>query len=446
MSGRTPSGNEQQSGSSTPSTSSTSSSSLMARFYQPMNAPFVPPTPQPPPPPSPQQQQQQQQVPMHPAAPIGNQGFTPTYSQGLGPSAAQFLANLATTPGYISDEAILEYSRQHQQQKQQQHQQHQHLYQQHQHLYQQQPLHQHEQQQQQHQQQQSSHWQQPFSQPGYTPNQPPPPQSFFTPTQSQPPQTQGYSQGFSHTQTDHQQLNDYRTSSNPNAAIGALLKELQQTGGGPSSSSLTSSSTSTYPSYPSIPLPQLNPPIPPAISSQSQAAQERSNPPFSPASSSTSQHPLPTQDQKKQDDFSSGKITPQLLKKLAALAESDGQSGSTLLSEIKRLRSRQTKTERSLFEDREELLAKQKRNIVKLQASEIMGVNVENEMQRTKSAHREELKRFDQGVVRAMDKEITLVQESLAQAGVPLMTLTQDPDKIASQIRVLRLLEDMLQS
>ncbi|KAF9135355.1 hypothetical protein BGW39_003462 [Mortierella sp. 14UC] len=75
-----------------------------------------------------------------------------------------------------------------------------------------------------------------------------------------------------------------------------------------------------------------------------------------------------------------------------------------------------------------------------------MGVNVESEMQRTKSAHREELKRFDQRVVRAMDKEITLVQESLAQASVPLMTPTQDPGKIASQIRVLRLLEDMLQT
>jgi hypothetical protein len=81
-----------------------------------------------------------------------------------------------------------------------------------------------------------------------------------------------------------------------------------------------------------------------------------------------------------------------------------------------------------------------------LQQSEIMGVNVENEMQRTKSVHREELKRFDQRVVRAMDKEITLVQESLAQAGVPLMFSTQDPGKIASQIRVLRLLEDMLQT
>lgn len=135
-----------------------------------------------------------------------------------------------------------------------------------------------------------------------------------------------------------------------------------------------------------------------------------------------------------------------MLKKLAALAELDGQNGSSLLNEIKRLRSRQTKTERTLYADRDELLNKHKRDLVKLQASEIMGVNVESEIWRTKSAHYEELKRFDQKVVRAMDKEITLVQESLERAGVPLMSSTQDPGKIATQIRVLRLLEDMLQT
>lgn len=51
------------------------------------------------------------------------------------------------------------------------------------------------------------------------------------------------------------------------------------------------------------------------------------------------------------DDFSSGKITPQLLKKLAALAELDGQNGSSLLNEIKRLRSRQVRKLHTLVLD-----------------------------------------------------------------------------------------------
>ncbi|KAG0321799.1 hypothetical protein BGZ97_010361 [Linnemannia gamsii] len=320
---------------------------------------------------------------------------------GIGANAAQLLANLATTPGYISDEAILEYSRRHQQQH-------------------------------------TSQWQQPFSQSEPPSNQP---QPYLAPTQYQQFQTQGYSQDFNRVQPSIQQSHDSRVSNDPNAAIGALLNELQQTG----ATASIATSTPSYPLYASIPPPQSQPqPLvpPPDIPSQSQSIQSDSEH-RSPCASSAIQQPSQEQSG---DDFSSGKITPQLLKKLAALAESDVQSGSTLLNEIKRLRSRQTKTERSLYEGREELLNKHKRDFVKLQASEIMGVNVENEMQRTKSVHREELKRFDQRVVRAMDKEITLVQESLAQAGVPLMFSTQDPGKIASQIRVLRLLEDMLQT
>ncbi|KAG9065154.1 hypothetical protein KI688_002476 [Linnemannia hyalina] len=361
--------------------------------------------------------------------PLGSHGFVPTQSQGIGASAAQLLANLATTPGYISDEAILEYSRQQQQQKlQQQHQQQQHHQQHHQ-----QPYHQ------QWQQQHTSQWQQPFSQPGPPSNQAQP-QTYFAPTQYEQSQSQGYPQDFSHAQPGIQQPHDYRISSDPNAAIGALLKELQHTGGAPSSSASTSS---TYPSYSSIPPPIPQQPVPQHdVQPQSQTSQAGFG--YQPPSASSSVQQPPQEE--KADDFSSGKITPQLLKKLAGLAELDGHNGFSLLNEIKRLRTRQTKTERALHEDREELLNKHKRDLVKLQASEIMGVNVDSEMQRKKSAHHEELKRFDQRVVRAMDKEITLVQESLELAGVPLMSSTQDPGKIATQIRVLRLLEDMLQT
>ncbi|KAF9563030.1 hypothetical protein EC968_005023 [Mortierella alpina] len=146
------------------------------------------------------------------------------------------------------------------------------------------------------------------------------------------------------------------------------------------------------------------------------------------------------------EDFSNGKITPQLLKRLAAIAEADAQGGGTLLNEIKRLHERQINMEKSLFEDRQAVLEKHKKSLVQLQASEIMGVNIAAQMQKTKSAHKEELKQFDKHVIRRMDKEITAVQESLSRAGVPTMSLTQDPIRIAAQIRVLRLLEDMLQS
>jgi len=73
-----------------------------------------------------------------------------------------------------------------------------------------------------------------------------------------------------------------------------------------------------------------------------------------------------------------------------------------------------------------------------------MGIDVSKQMRQVKTAHREELVRFDQNVIRAMDIEIVHVQETLAQFGVPMMTRSQDPALIASQIRILRLLEDMV--
>ncbi|KAF9285545.1 hypothetical protein BGZ68_003771 [Mortierella alpina] len=179
----------------------------------------------------------------------------------------------------------------------------------------------------------------------------------------------------------------------------------------------------------------------PAISSSSTYSSLLAVPSYTAPSPSTPITALPVA-----EDYSNGKITPQLLKRLAAIAEADAQEGGTLLGEIKRLQERQIKVEKSLFEDRQAVLEKHKKALIQLQASEIMGVNITAQMQKTKNAHKEELKQFDKHVIRRMDKEIAAAQESLSRAGVPTMSLTQDPTRIAAQIRVLRLLEDMLQS
>ncbi|KAF9358092.1 hypothetical protein BGX26_002513 [Mortierella sp. AD094] len=206
----------------------------------------------------------------------------------------------------------------------------------------------------------------------------------------------------------------------PSAKIGSLLLELQQTGQPPSSQPSWFHSTST--------------PIPPITSHASVTLSTPPPPPQLPHQLSVA------------EDYSNGKITPQLLKRLASIVESDAQQGGALLKEIKVLRERQIKSEKSFFEKREALLAKHKRDLVKLQANEIMGINVTSQTQQTKAAHIEELKQFDKNVVYELDKEITIVQRSLSKSGVPMMSCTSDPAMISSQIRVLRLLEDMLQS
>ncbi|KAG0197880.1 hypothetical protein BGX28_008626, partial [Mortierella sp. GBA30] len=75
-----------------------------------------------------------------------------------------------------------------------------------------------------------------------------------------------------------------------------------------------------------------------------------------------------------------------------------------------------SKTERSLYDDRQAILEKHKKALIQLQASEIMGVNIAAPMQVTKNAHVEELKQFDKHVIRRMDKEIAVVQDSLSKA------------------------------
>ncbi|KAF9423915.1 hypothetical protein BGZ94_008147 [Podila epigama] len=145
------------------------------------------------------------------------------------------------------------------------------------------------------------------------------------------------------------------------------------------------------------------------------------------------------------EDYSNGKITPQLLKKLASLAEEDANNGGKLWAEINRLKELQIATEKRLYEERQALQSQHAKDLVKLQASEIMGVDVRDKIQQTKQEHRQELRRFDRNVVYEMDKVVQDTQVSLSQAHIPMFYTTTDPTMIASQIKVIRLLEDMFQ-
>ncbi|KAG0087300.1 hypothetical protein BGZ92_007436 [Podila epicladia] len=129
---------------------------------------------------------------------------------------------------------------------------------------------------------------------------------------------------------------------------------------------------------------------------------------------------IPTQ----KEDFSNGKITPQLLKRLAALAEKDTNEGGKLWAELIRLKEQQQAMERKL---------------------EIMGVDVREKTQQKKQQHRQELQQFDKNVVWEMDRLVQATQASLAQAQIPMLCTTTDPAMISSQIKVIRLLEEMFQ-
>ncbi|KAF9180641.1 hypothetical protein BGZ51_006068 [Haplosporangium sp. Z 767] len=307
-------------------------------------------------------------------------------AQSIGANAALLLANLAATPGYLSEAAIQE-ARQEYSSK---------LY-----AY------------------QGHSAQSPGTTTGTAMSMPAVPEtaSAFPTHQTYTPISHPYQPQAQITQTDlYNSPVNSGTPIDARATIGALLKELQETG----SSSPFVSSPATLPSCSST-----------ATMS---------------STSISSVTLIPTPQAPISEDYSSGKITPQLLKRLASIAETDAQEGGPLLWEIKRLQERQNMMEMTLFQERQALVEKQKRELVQLQASEIMGVDVTAQMQKTRSAHSQELKQFDKNVIWELDKEVVAVQESLSKAGIPMMSRTQDPAMIASQIKVLRLLQDMLQS
>jgi len=243
----------------------TSSSSSMSKFYTPMNPSYVPLQTTTPMPPAytPTQQQPTQTLPVSGNA---QDGVTAPGS-AIGQGTALLLANLAATPGFLSDQAI--------------------------------------------QQAREEYSQRQVS------------TSSTSQTQSYQPKIQNYHYNpvpaYSPSQP-HQEPVNYR-SSDPGASIEALLKELHQTS---SSDSSSSPSFMSHPSTAPSPLPAAH-----TTSGQPSTATPAPLHPKQPSQSAAS------------EDYSSGKITPQLLMKLAALAETDNQEGGTLLSEIKRLRERQ---------------------------------------------------------------------------------------------------------
>ncbi|KAG0227561.1 hypothetical protein BGW42_002831 [Actinomortierella wolfii] len=137
-----------------------------------------------------------------------------------------------------------------------------------------------------------------------------------------------------------------------------------------------------------------------------------------------------------------GKMTSKLIKRLADMAES---SESTMLkNQLAMLQKKQNEKERDLFNRRKELTSRHAKELNSQQAKEIMGINVTAERGTMKKRHAQELMQFDKNVGLEMDEVVAEQQRVMAQSGVPMMHPTCDPAEIGVQVKILRLLEDML--
>ncbi|KAG0249445.1 hypothetical protein DFQ27_000138, partial [Actinomortierella ambigua] len=137
-----------------------------------------------------------------------------------------------------------------------------------------------------------------------------------------------------------------------------------------------------------------------------------------------------------------GMMTSKLIKRLADIVESS--QGAALKSKLTILQKKQNDKERSLFNQRNEVTRRHATELNSLQAKEIMGINVTMERNTTKRRHGKELRQFDKGVMAEMDDLMFEQQQMLREAGIPMMHPSRDPVEIGVQVKIVRLLEDML--
>ncbi|OAD08873.1 hypothetical protein MUCCIDRAFT_159047 [Mucor lusitanicus CBS 277.49] len=132
-------------------------------------------------------------------------------------------------------------------------------------------------------------------------------------------------------------------------------------------------------------------------------------------------------------------LTPEVLIAIANMAKE-----TELKSVMKKCKQRQDEKERELFAHRESIKSRYKKQKENLLAKELIGVKVDpNE---TRSIDREldrELRSMDLQILKEMDKEVRYLQQEFVRLKVPLFKVSNDPNDLKLQQKVLFILQDI---
>ncbi|CAO3677914.1 unnamed protein product [Umbelopsis vinacea] len=133
-------------------------------------------------------------------------------------------------------------------------------------------------------------------------------------------------------------------------------------------------------------------------------------------------------------------ITPEVLVQLSKLTKE-----SDMLTVLRQMREDQHTREREMWNRREEL--KKRLNVDRnhLLARELIGIDISNELEELERKIADELKTFDQSIIRDMDRQKKRQEEQLCQLKVPFFRANKDPTIIKLQSRVFKILLDMLE-
>ncbi|CEP14124.1 hypothetical protein [Parasitella parasitica] len=132
-------------------------------------------------------------------------------------------------------------------------------------------------------------------------------------------------------------------------------------------------------------------------------------------------------------------LTPEVLIAIANMAKT-----TELISVMKKCKQRQDKKEQELYSHRESIKRRYKKQKENLMAKELIGVKIGAD--EIKSIDREldrELHAMDLQVLKEMDKEVKHLQQEFVQLNVPLFKVSNDPNDIKLQQKVLHILQDI---
>ncbi|KAI7901689.1 uncharacterized protein BX663DRAFT_531751 [Cokeromyces recurvatus] len=133
-------------------------------------------------------------------------------------------------------------------------------------------------------------------------------------------------------------------------------------------------------------------------------------------------------------------ITPEVLAAISNLVKE-----TNLIQVLKKCKERQDKKERELFKHRESIKERYKKQRENFLAKELIGVNCDpNVLQALDREMKHELHRLDLQILKDMDGEVRYLQQEFVKLNVPLFKISNNPNDIKIQQKVLYILQDML--
>ncbi|CAO0794243.1 unnamed protein product [Mucor circinelloides] len=132
-------------------------------------------------------------------------------------------------------------------------------------------------------------------------------------------------------------------------------------------------------------------------------------------------------------------LTPEVLIAIANMAKE-----TELKSVMKKCKQRQDDKEKELYSHRESIKNRYKKQKENVMAKELIGVKVDaNEMRSIDRELDRELRSMDLHILKEMDKEVRYLQQEFVRLKVPLFKVSNDPNDLKLQQKVLFILQDI---